>query len=362
MAMPKWKRVFAFVGAAGLVAGGASFGAEATRTASHPDAAIKKDAGTAAVGAAANDEDAFKREAQSDLQSKQFARLDARAEHLVRTRARFPGGDWKSERLISALSCPRFQKVPDEDLRPKIAALQQWRHGRPASMTAAIALVYTDICYAWQARGDGYSDSVTPEGWRLLRERMDAAEGILLDVGARAPKTPDWYRAMIDLGRINGWEPARVSALFQEAKKLEPRYLPTYDAMAMSLMPRWQGNEGAWERFADESADQLGGREGSVVYGDIAWRISRMYRGHDFYVENRVSWPRLRQGFIDREALYGTNLRVLNAFCKLAGSAGDRATTRALLERIGDHWDPETWTRKSFDNYRTWAFRQGDGR
>ena len=87
-----------------------------------------------------------------------------------------------------------------------------------------------------------------------------------------------------------------------------------------------------------------------------------MYRGHDFYVENRVSWPRVRQGFIDREALYGTNLRVLNAFCKLAGSAGDRATTRAVLERIGDHWDPDRWTRKSFDNYRTWAFRQGGRR
>jgi hypothetical protein len=315
------------------------------------------------VSLALNDEDAFKGEVQSLFQSKQFVRLDALAEQLVLTHARFPGGDWKSDRLIEALSCPGWQRTPDEDLRPKIAALGQWRRVRPTSMTAAIALVYTDICYAWQARDDGYSDTVTPEGWRLFEERLRSSQGILRDVATNAPKTPEWYRAMIDLGRINGWELARVSALFQDARKLEPRYLPAYVAMAVYLMPRWRGEEGAWERFADESADGLGGREGSVVYGEIAWKISKMYRGHDFYVENRVSWPRIRQGFIDREALYGTNLRVLNAFCKLAGSAGDRATTRALLERIGDHWDPYTWrTQKAFDNYRTWAFRQVRGR
>jgi len=93
--------------------------------------------------------------------------------------------------------------------------------------------------------------------------------------------------------------------LFQEAMKLEPRYLPTYVAIAVYLMPRWRGEEGAWERFANEGADRISGGEGSVVYGEIAWKISKMYRGHDFYVENRVSWPRIRQGFIDREALYG---------------------------------------------------------
>jgi hypothetical protein len=139
-------------------------------------------------------------------------------------------------------------------------------------------------------------------------------------------------------------------------RPLEPKYLHVYSAMARYLTPRWQGEESDWETFAERSADRLGGREGSMVYGHVAWQISKLYRGADFYKQNRVSWDRVKQGFIDREALYGFSLRNLNAFCQLAGAAADRETTRALLARIGDAWDADVWKeRKYFEGYRKWA-------
>jgi hypothetical protein len=126
-------------------------------------------------------------------------------------------------------------------------------------------------------------------------------------------------------------------------------------------MPRWRGEEGDWERFADKSAARLGGQEGSIVYGHIAWQISKFYRGHDFFDQNAVSWPRVKQGFIDREAVYGTSVRNLNAFCLLAGAAADRETTRKLLMRIGDQWDPGVWQEwKYLEGYRKWAFASRD--
>jgi hypothetical protein len=112
-------------------------------------------------------------------------------------------------------------------------------------------------------------------------------------------------------------------------------------------------SSGDWEDFADRNADRVGGREGSVVYSHIAWQISKLHRGHEFFDDNRVSWSRIKQGFIDREALYSASLRNLNAFCKLAA---DRPTARELLARIGDEWDPGVWReRKYFDDYRKWA-------
>jgi hypothetical protein len=55
--------------------------------------------------------------------------------------------------------------------------------------------------------------------------------------------------------------------------------------------------------------------------------------------------------------LYGASPRNLNAFCLLAGSAGDRQTTRELFDRLGDDWDPVVWKeRHYFDDYRKWAF------
>jgi hypothetical protein len=161
---------------------------------------------------------------------------------------------------------------------------------------------------------------------------------------------------MIDAGRMEGWDRPRVEALFEEAVAREPKYLHVYSAMARYLMPRWQGEEGDWETFAERSRERLGGREGSVVYGHVAWQVSKLYRGADFYKQNRVSWDLVKQGFIDREALYGFSVRNLNGFCLLAGGAADRETTKNLMARIGDAWDADVWKeRKYFDGYRKWA-------
>jgi len=304
-----------------------------------------------------DEQESFTADVRTMLEGRRFETLDDLAGELDRTKARFPGGDWKSYRFQEALAVPAGGcQDTDEHWERLLETLQRWHEQRPASMAAAIAIADASVGFGWKARGTGYSDTVTPEGWRLLDERMAPAEGIATDAAGRASKTPEWYRVMIDLGRIQGWEPARVEKLFEEAVTLEPRYLHVYSAMARYLTPRWQGNDGDWEDFAERSAARLGGREGSVIYGHIAWQISKLHRGHAFFEQNRVSWPRIKQGFIDREALYGVSLRNLNAFCLLAGSAADRQTTRDLLARIGDEWDPGVWQeRKYFDGYRKWA-------
>jgi hypothetical protein len=306
---------------------------------------------------AADPQEPFKEEVRGLLRQEQFERLDRLSDELVKTRARFSGGDWKSYRFQEALGKPSGgEKASDETWERHIAVLQRWHSARPDSMAAVLALTDAMIGYGWKARGTGFADTVTPEGWRLLEERTASVDDVLTEIGQRGPRTPDWYCAMIDAGRMDGWDRGRVDELFEEAVALEPTYLHVYSAMARYLTPRWQGEEGDWETFAERSADRLGGREGSVVYGHIAWQISKFYRGADFYKQNRVSWDRVKQGFIDREALYGFSVRNLNAFCQLAGAAADRETTRALLARVGDAWDPEVWKERTyFDGYRKWA-------
>lgn len=305
-------------------------------------------------------ERSFKADVRAMLDADQFDRLDALSDEVNRTKARFPGGDWKSSRFQQALEAPvGGADASDLEWNLLIARLKVWRDRRPDSMAAAIALTDAATGYGWKARGTGFNRSVTTEGRRLLGARLALADGVLADVARRASPTPEWYRAMIDSGRVRGWDRRQVTDLFERAEAVEPRYLPVYSAMAKYLMPRWFGKEGEWERFAESSAQRLGDREGAVVYSSIAWQLSTMYSGHVFFEENRVSWPLVKQGFVAREALYGASLRNLNAFCELAGSAGDRETTRQLLLRIGDQWDPETWKeRKYFDGYWKWAFKE----
>jgi hypothetical protein len=74
------------------------------------------------------------------------------------------------------------------------------------------------------------------------------------------------------------------------------------------------------------------------------------------FSRNQVSWPRIRQGYLDREALYGQTIRHLNELCLLAGGAADRSTMRQLLPRIDGRWDEDVWKEKKyFDNFERWA-------
>jgi hypothetical protein len=322
-------------------------------------AGYEREADAAAPPPAVDPQEPFKNEARALLRQEQFAQLDHLAEELVKTKARFPGGDWKSYRFQGALGNPLGDdSASDAEWERHIAVLQRWHTARPNSMAAVLALTDAMVGYGWKARGNGFAPSVTPEGWRLLRERTAGVEDLLTEIGTRVARTPDWYCAMIDAGRTQGWDRVRVEEIFAEGVEREPTYLHLYSAMARYLTPRWQGEPGDWEDFAERSAESLGGREGSVVYGHIAWQISKLHRGAAFYKENRVSWDRVKQGFIDREALYGVSVRNLNAFCLLAGSAADRETTRKLLERIGDNWDAEVWKEhRYFDEYRKWGLK-----
>jgi Domain of unknown function (DUF4034) len=296
---------------------------------------------------------------RTQLKEKRFDQLDATMEELSRTKARFPGGDWKLHRFFGAMEGPLGpegnENESDETWQRHLALLRSWQAARPKSLTAPIALGQALLGFAWQARGTGYSNTVSETRARLFDERLEQAEAVLFDADA-ASANVHWYAVVLRLGMAQGWSRATVEEGFKRGVAVEPLYLYLYGTMALYLMPRWYGEAGDWERFADESTTRIGGREGSALYGHIAVHISQMYGAQAFFTENRVSWSRLKQGLLDREQLYGVTSRMLNTFCRLAGGAADRPTTRDLLARIGDAWDPDVWKeRKYFDEYRTWA-------
>src|SRR5262245_44918768 len=165
-----------------------------------------------------DEQEPFKVQVRAMLERKRFEALDELADELNRTKTRFAGVDWKSYRFQEALGSPAGGcDDTDAHWEELLAVLTRWHEQRPASMAAAIAIADASVGYGWKARGTGFADTVTPEGWRLLGKRMAPAEAILKDAAAVAPRTSDWYRAMIDLGRVQGWDRERVDALFEQA-------------------------------------------------------------------------------------------------------------------------------------------------
>lgn len=274
---------------------------------------------------------------------------------------RVPGGYWKLEVLYGGLGNPDADVyAPDAEWQYHIDKLKKWADERPASVTARVALANAYVGYAWRARGDGVASTVTEEGCRLFRERLALAKTVLDDAKGMGPKCPHWYAVMMTVARGQGWGRESHERLLGEATTFEPSYTAYYEERATYLLPRWYGRAGEWVRFAEESAGRVGGKEGSVLYYQIARSVAESsiseVRQNIFLSGEGVSWARLRQGLEDLGQTYGASSHDENLSCLIAAASGDAKTSRELFDRIGDNWDANVWrSHDEFGIYKNWA-------
>jgi Domain of unknown function (DUF4034) len=301
---------------------------------------------------AEKDETAYGTRVQTQLEQEKFTVLDdvAAAERAGKTR--FPGRGWKLYTFYSAVESPRGKPPATEaEWADTLDRLKRWAAQHPESVTAQVALGYAYLNYAWQARGSGDSASVTPEGRRLMNERVTLAETELL--GAEA-KCPEWYYVMLQVGRAKGWEAEDLTAMLQKAIAFEPEFYYSYLEVARSLMPKWHGKDGDVEKFAEESANKAGGKAGDILY----WQITQSLMG-DHELGNTVqhlSWSRAMIGYQALAAQYGVTPVQQNQLAQMAARFGDYMVTDETISHIGERWDPGTWgTKEYFEKVKTWA-------
>jgi hypothetical protein len=289
-----------------------------------------------------------------------FDELEAMAEEFRTQKSRFPSGVWKLHFFYRGFRC-RWEKPTTDEWNEFFAKLEQWKQEKPESVTAHIALGSAYIDYAWFARGGGWARDVTEEGWRLFRERLAKARETL-EEGEKLPtKDPELYRALLIVGRGQSWNPRRHDEVFRRGEQLEPMYHPLYFERATYLLPRWQGEPGDVERFAELAANKTKHLKGDAFYTRIAWSVAWTAYRDDFFEMYRFSWPRIKQGFFDIEKQFPNSLWNLNHFCYFACLAGDRETARQLFERIGDKWDSETWKNEGrFLQWKKWAHGESE--
>ncbi|MFN2493892.1 MAG: hypothetical protein ABR501_13520 [Pyrinomonadaceae bacterium] len=291
------------------------------------------------------------------LDQEKFDQIDAIADIARAGKLRFSGGAWKLHKLYQGLCKPANSRIATDDLWLRhIAHLKKWTELKPESITARVGLAEAYTEYAWHARGTGFASTVKEDSWEVFEQRIAMAEKILNGAKKFKAKCPHWYDVMQTVALGQHWESDRYDALFEEAIRFEPDYHYFYSTKAQYLLPRWYGEEGDWERFADDVYKRLKGKDGSIIYYVIASDLAYYYKDRTFFTDTQIDWPRMKQGFADMEERYGTSMRNLNDFCRIAGQSGEKAFTRSLLARIGDNWDPETWTNKEyFEHYKAWA-------
>jgi len=277
-----------------------------------------------------------------------FETLDQIANEARNKKARFPGGFWKIHLIYEGLEQPaQKDKASDAEWIQHLAHLQRWEQQRQDSITARVALGWFYHSYGWKARGSGYADTVTEEGWRLLAERLDMGRKVLEEAQALPAKCPEWFLAMQNIALAASWDRDKLDALFERATAFEPDYYYYYRIQAQALMPKWGGEDGDMPKFAWTMGDRVGGKKGDLIYYEIGAQI---ICGCDNDRQlNEMSWPRLKQGYAALEELYGTSILHLNKMAYMASMSGDDDYAKALFTKIGDNWDKDTWrTRDEF--------------
>ena len=305
----------------------------------------------------ANAVEVFKAGVADLLQNEKFDELDCLADELRTNKTKFASGAWRLHSIYSGVDHP-LRHATEEDWKEDLAHLQHWTETKPLSITARIALARAYVSYAWAARGHGYSDTVSGSGWRLFEERADKAYQILNEAAKLKSKCPEWYVAMQQVEQAQGWDIPRSTELFEQAIAFEPTYYLYYCVHADQLLTKWKGEEGDTENFATAIADRTGGKEGDIVYFEIA--IELVCSCGDNPEFDHMSWPRVQRGFANLEKEYGPSLVNMNELALMAVNKQNYEVADTLFKRIGDNWDKEAWNEKQyFDGNKATAAQMG---
>ena len=246
-----------------------------------------------------------------------------------------------------AIGCACGNQLTDELWQVRKQRLEEWAKRNPQSTTARLALAAFPVKYAWMARGGGYSQTVSPEGWKLFSQRMEEGRKSLLAVNGKARQDAGWYEMMLDVGLAQGWPHEKYDALFSEAVEKYPYYTPFYFSRMNFYDERWYGSAEESKRVMDEAVARTRERWGEILYARLNWLMA----DDMMFATGRTDWPRMKSGFEQLVKEYPDPWNVHN-FAKFACYASDLTTLRTLLPKISDGpivpaWDnsPERYQR-----------------
>ena len=301
----------------------------------------------------------YENQVKAELVDRHFAQLEKMARDARLSKSRFAGGVWVLYSLYDGLDEPATSsQATDADWNYHIALLKEWITASPESPTPRIALAATYVKFADKARGSGYANTVSEQGWKLDAERNQLALRTLVDAANLKEKCPFWFEVMQQIALGGGWTKQEAKDLFQQAVAFEPDYYHYYREYAYYLLPKWYGEPGEAEAFAEQVSSSVSGPKGKFLYFEIASLLTCQCDSTDTDMEN-LSWPKIKEGYAAMGQLYGSSNLKRNRYAHMAVEAGDKAAAREAFSEIGDDWTHEVWHNdRTYENAKSWAMNR----
>jgi hypothetical protein len=264
-----------------------------------------------------------------EVQARDFEALDREAEEYRTTGSRLSDGLWKlavfhlavADALTGIVGSPRRKQEFESELTAYAKA-------HPDSKTAPLLMTQTAEAIGFKARGGGYANTVTPQGWRGLATAMDGARAILEANRERLAANPEWYALRMEVALYRGEPQASIQALFDAGVRREPAYLPLYQTMQVTLSPQWHGSDDALMDFINEVGRHSPAAASEGLYARLVWNASPTYSRIER--DPRLDWDAMRKGIDAVVARYPAE-RNVQEFFFMSCSHPDKETARKLL-------------------------------
>ena len=184
------------------------------------------------------------------------------------------------------------------------------------------------VKWAWDARGSGWADSVTPEGWRLFEQRLSAARAAIVRAWAQDPT--DAYACAMMINALAGvGEPWQD--WFARGRNADPGCATLYLTAINFLQPQWGGSQETMLEF---------GRD-CVKHGDWVDRVPLVLV--NVYDAFPVGNPAVPGGWDEVSAVFEQYLkqfpgdnRVRSSYCRHAVVAQQWELAARLLDQMGN--------------------------
>lgn len=275
----------------------------------------------------------------ASLMSGDFSRLERTAEAARSKDLRIEDGQPVLAALYEGTAgCACATSLTDELWQLRRSRLQAWRSQFPSSLTARVALASFSVYYGWFARGNNYASAVSPDGWKLFEERVEAGRIALEALDASAKHDEGWYATMISVALAQHWPAQRFDALYDEATRRHPGYLPIQFNAANYYAPQWYGSKEAYIRFVDHAVKLVGAQFGTELYARLNWSQG----SNTMFEDGTADWNRMRKGFEQIVRAYPDAWNV-NNFARFSCLAGDWTTMTMLAQKIGEAPVPMAW-------------------
>jgi hypothetical protein len=240
-----------------------------------------------------------------------------------------------------------------------MAKLREWQQASPEAAEPLILQGGAHIWYGWQARGDGFADTVTDEGWRIFRKELQVAVDCLEQAKVLNPNDPHIYAELISCSIGLSWDQSTMEKLLAEGLRVEPLYQPTIAGAVQYLLPRWNGTPYSIQQLADRLAAEAEGTDADKVYAMVA-ACCRNWESIDELKSFHLDWKRVNAGFEALREEFPDSNWFLNLQTFWACAYGEKETAAALFNAMEQGYDGYVWhNQEQFRQWRIWAVANG---